>query len=75
MVQVTEAIFSRGVLKPVERLRLRDGQRVRLIIQVLDEGQNVDRAAALNALRAGISSMAFSSTGQLPTRDELHDRS
>jgi predicted DNA-binding antitoxin AbrB/MazE fold protein len=75
MVQVTEAIFSRGVLKPVERLRLRDGQRVRLIIEVLDEGQNEDRAAALNALRAGISSMAFSSAGQLPARDELHDRS
>jgi predicted DNA-binding antitoxin AbrB/MazE fold protein len=75
MVQVTEAIFSRGVLKPFERLRLRDGQRVRLIIEVLDEGRNEDRAAALNALRAGISSMAFSSTGQVPTRDELHDRS
>jgi predicted DNA-binding antitoxin AbrB/MazE fold protein len=75
MVQVTEAIFSRGVLKPVERLRLRDGQRVRLIIEPLDVRQNEDRAAALNAVRAGISSMAFSSAGQLPTRDELHDRS
>jgi predicted DNA-binding antitoxin AbrB/MazE fold protein len=39
MVQVTEAIFSRGVLKPVERLRLRDGQRVRLIIEPLDVGR------------------------------------
>jgi predicted DNA-binding antitoxin AbrB/MazE fold protein len=75
MIQVTEAIYSRGVLKPVERLRLRDGERVRLIIEPLDVGQNEDRAAALHALRAGISSMAFSSTGQLPTRDELHDRS
>jgi hypothetical protein len=47
---------------------------VRLIIEPLDEGQNEDRVTALNALRAGIASMAFSSAGQLPTRDELHDR-
>jgi predicted DNA-binding antitoxin AbrB/MazE fold protein len=75
MVQVIQAVFSRGVLKPVEPLRLRDGQRVRLIIEPLDVGQNEDRAAALDTLRAGISSMAFSSAGHLPTRDELHDRS
>jgi predicted DNA-binding antitoxin AbrB/MazE fold protein len=74
MVRVTQAVFSKGVLRAVERLRLRDGQRVRLIIELLDEGQNEHRAAALNALRAGISSMAFSSAGQVPTRDELHDR-
>jgi predicted DNA-binding antitoxin AbrB/MazE fold protein len=75
MVQVTEAVFSQGVLKPVGELRLREQQRVRLIIEPVDGGQDVDRAAALSRLRAGIESMNFSSSGPLPSRDELHDRS
>jgi hypothetical protein len=33
------------------------------------------RRGALNRLRAGIASMNVSSSGALPTRDELHDRS
>jgi hypothetical protein len=48
---------------------------VRLIIEAVDGGQDADRAAALKRLRAGIASMRFSSSGPLPTRDELHDRS
>jgi len=56
-------------------LQLREQQRVRLIIEPIEPGQDSDRAAALNRLRAGIASMAFSSSGGLPTRDELHDRS
>jgi predicted DNA-binding antitoxin AbrB/MazE fold protein len=74
MVQVTEAVFSQGVLKPVDELHLREQQRVRLIIEPVDVGQDSDRAAALSRLRAGIASMNFSSSGPLPTRDELHDR-
>ena len=74
MVHVTEAVFSQGVLKPVDALRLREQQRVRLIIEPVDGGQDFDRAAALNLLRAGIASMSFSSSGPLPTRDQLHDR-
>jgi predicted DNA-binding antitoxin AbrB/MazE fold protein len=74
MVQVTEAVFSQGVLKPVDELHLREQQRVRLIIEPVDVGQDSDRAAALSRLRAGIASMSFSSSGSLPTRDELHDR-
>lgn len=74
MVKVTEAIFSQGVLKPVDELELREQQRVRLIIETLDVRHDSDRAAALSRLRAGIASMSFSSSGPLPTRDELHDR-
>ena len=74
MVQVTEAVFSQGVLKPVGELQLREQQRVRLIIEPVDAGQEFDRTAALNRLRAGIASMRFSSSGPLPARDELHDR-
>jgi len=75
MVQITEAVFSQGVLKPVDELQLREEQRVRLIIEPVDAAQDLDRTAALNRLRAGIASMAFSSSGRLPARDELHDRS
>lgn len=75
MVKVTEAIFSQGVLKPVDELELREQQRVRLIIETVDVTHDPDRAAALSRLRAGIESMTFSSSGPLPSRDELHDRS
>jgi predicted DNA-binding antitoxin AbrB/MazE fold protein len=75
MVKVTEAIFSEGVLKPVDELQLREKQRVRLIIEPVDGGGDSDRTAALDRLRAGIASMSFSSSGALPTRDELHHRS
>jgi hypothetical protein len=74
MVHVTEAVFSQGVLRPVDELGLREQQRVRLIIEPVDAGQDVDRTAALMRLRAGIASMSFSSSGPLPARDELHDR-
>jgi predicted DNA-binding antitoxin AbrB/MazE fold protein len=75
MVRVTEAIFSQGVLKPVDELQLREQQRVSLIIETVDVRHDPDRAAALGRLRAGIDSMGFSSSGSLPSRDELHDRS
>jgi predicted DNA-binding antitoxin AbrB/MazE fold protein len=75
MVQVTEAVFSEGVLKPVSELQLREQQRVRLIIEPVDAAQEFDRTAALTRLLAGIASMSFSSSGPLPARDELHDRS
>jgi len=75
MVQVTEAIFSQGVLKPVDELQLREKQRVRLIIEPVEVGGDSDRTVALNRLRAGIASMSFTSSGALPTRDELHDHS
>ena len=73
MTQITEAIYTHGVLKPTAELDLREQQRVRVIVETLDE-QGEDRAAALDRLRAGIASMQFCSNGQLPTRAELHDR-
>lgn len=75
MTQVTEAIYSDGVLRPLEQLTLREAQRVRLIVEPLDEPDRADRSAALKRLLTGIESMRFFSTGRLPTRDELHDRS
>jgi predicted DNA-binding antitoxin AbrB/MazE fold protein len=75
MTQVTEAIFTNGVLKPKEELALRESQRVRLIVEPLDDDTaRGDRSAALRRLRAGIEGMKFFSREPLPSRDELHDR-
>ena len=73
MPQRTEAVYSDGVLKPTRALSLRDQQRVRLLVEPIDEGAG-DRHAALVRLRAGIARMQFFSKGPLPTREELHDR-
>jgi predicted DNA-binding antitoxin AbrB/MazE fold protein len=75
MAQFTEAIYTNGIFKPKERLALRESQRVRLIVDELDDDALAsDRTAALQRLRAGIEAMSFFSRDRLPSRDELHDR-
>lgn len=74
MMKVVEAIYSHGVLEPLEALELPDKQRVRLIVQSIDGTAEPDREAAMRRLREGIASMNFRSTGPFPTRDELHER-
>jgi predicted DNA-binding antitoxin AbrB/MazE fold protein len=73
MTKRTEAVYSNGVLRPVEDLGLTEGQRVRLTVeQLVDDAEY--RAAAMNNLRAAVTEMGFRSSGPLPTRDELHER-
>jgi len=75
MTQFTEAVYTNGVLKPSEGLVLRESQRVRLIVEALDDDANrAERPAALRRLMAGIEGMSFFSGDRLPSRDELHDR-
>ena len=74
MTQVTEAVYSDGVLRPEGRLSLRDKERVRLIIQSLESPQVNDRVRAIENLRAGVGRSTFRSSGPYPTRDELHER-
>ena len=75
MAQLIEAVYTNGVLKPKEELGLREAQRVRLIVEPLDDdADRGDRPAALERLLAGIEGMKFFSSGRLPSRDELHDR-
>lgn len=74
MARVTEAIYTNGILKPTEDLALREAQRVRLIVEPLDDAGHEDRSAALERLLAGIEGMRFFSRGRLPARDGLHDR-
>lgn len=73
MAQFTEAIYSDGVLKPTDHLNLHEHQRVRVIVEPI-ENNVADRDAAVARLKAGIASMQFFSNGPLPTREDLHDR-
>jgi len=73
MTQIIEAIYTHGVLKPTGELDLREDQRVRVIVELLDESRE-DRAAALARLKAGIASMRFFSAGRLSSREERHER-
>jgi predicted DNA-binding antitoxin AbrB/MazE fold protein len=74
MTQFTEAVYTNGVLKPKRELVLREAQRVRLIVEPLEDANPAERPAALRRLLAGIEGMRFLSRGRLPSRDELHDR-
>ncbi len=71
--QVTDAIYSGGVLKPLGSVSLNEAERVRLIIERTEQPV-ADREVALERLRAGIGQMRFYLSGPLPSRDELHDR-
>jgi predicted DNA-binding antitoxin AbrB/MazE fold protein len=73
MTKITEAVYVHGVFEPVGELGFRERQRVRLIVETLDDS-SLDRETALAQLKAGIASMQFSSNGRLPTREELHER-
>jgi predicted DNA-binding antitoxin AbrB/MazE fold protein len=73
MTQKVEAVYTDGILKPTRELSLKDKQRVRLTVETIDEPAG-DRDAAIARLKAGIASMRFFSEGQLPSREELHDR-
>jgi len=72
MTQTIEAIYADGVLKPTAELPLRDNQRVRLIVETIDEPRT-DREAAVARLKAGIASMRFFSEEPLPSREELEE--
>ena len=75
MTQFTEAVYTNGVLKPKQELVLCEAQRVRLIVEALDDDvDGGDRSAALQRLLAGIKGMKFFSRERLSSRDELHDR-
>jgi predicted DNA-binding antitoxin AbrB/MazE fold protein len=72
--QVTEAIYTNGVLKPVDRINLREKERVRLTVERLEAAAAADRDTLLAKLRAGIERMNFRSRGPYPSREEIHDR-
>jgi hypothetical protein len=63
------------MVTPRDELALRESQRVRLIIEPIeDDTDRADRTAALIRLREGIERMKFFSGEPLPSRDELYGR-
>lgn len=74
MTQVTEATYDGGVLRPTRPLNLREHERVRIIVQQIEELTPERRAAAMARLRAGIASMGFRSEDAHPRRDARHER-
>jgi predicted DNA-binding antitoxin AbrB/MazE fold protein len=72
MAQITDATYANGVLKPDRPLDLSENQRVRVVVEALDD-QREDRAAALARLKCGIASMQVFSNGRMPSRDQLHE--
>jgi predicted DNA-binding antitoxin AbrB/MazE fold protein len=74
MTRVIEAIFSNGVLKPVEALDLPEQQRVRLMIEPINPEMQMDPEVAMKRLLERLEKSTFCYGGPLPTRDELHER-
>lgn len=73
MVRQIEAIFEKGVLRPVDPLSLRENQRVRIWIDTRDSGAPHDREQALFELIEGLKRSKLQLEGTLPTREDLHD--
>jgi predicted DNA-binding antitoxin AbrB/MazE fold protein len=71
--QVTDAIYSGGVLKPLGDVHLQESEHVRLTIERTQRSEQ-SRQLAVDRLRLGIAQMRFFLAGPPPVRDELHDR-
>ena len=84
MTKVVEAIYSHGVLEPLERLDLPEKQRVELTVRTIDGNTGAsppdfgrtqrERESALDELFAEIDRMDLHLSVRMPTRDELHER-
>lgn len=74
MTRTFEAIFTNGVLKPVEPLPLREQERVRVTVEDIQSTPATDRDAAIKRFQSGVAASKFRSTGPLPTREQPHDR-
>ena len=73
MTQIIEAVYANGVLKPATDLNLHEQQRVRVIVEPIEDSLG-DREAAVARLKAGIARLQFFSNGPLPPREDFHDR-
>jgi predicted DNA-binding antitoxin AbrB/MazE fold protein len=65
MMHIKEAAFTHGVLKPTVDLYLRDQQRVRVIVEPIEDGP-AHRDAVVARLKAGSRVCSPCRTGQCP---------
>lgn len=73
-VQIVEAVYENGVLRPQSGLRLSEHARVRITVELTDAPTRAERDAAMRRFEEGVRKMAFKSSGPYPSRDELHER-
>ena len=74
MTKIVEAIYTHGVLEPLESLELVEKQRVRVTIEPIDGKPAGDRTNAMKELMERLERSTFSHGGPYPTHDELHER-
>lgn len=68
-----EAVFTNGVLKPVEPVSLREQERVRVTVESV-QANGAARDAAVQRMIDGFDKMRLRTGGRMPSRDELHER-
>ncbi len=73
MNTVTDAIFTNGVLRPLQALPLREQERVRLTIESI-ERNGASTPEARSRMIEGFQRMRLRSNGTMPSRDQLHER-
>lgn len=73
MSQTVDAIYTQGVLKPLEALPLREQQQVRVTIETA-ESQPQNGREAVDRLIARLKRSSLSYGGPCPSREDLHDR-
>lgn len=74
MTKVIEAIYENGVLRPVEALELPEHERVKLTLELPHKQHNGERQAAFRRFQESVEQGSFHLRGELPTREELHER-
>lgn len=83
MTKVVEAIYSHGMLQPLEPLELPESQRVELTVRAVENGRNSmphlastkeEREQLLRQLFEEIDRDNLQLRIHMPTRDEMHER-
>jgi predicted DNA-binding antitoxin AbrB/MazE fold protein len=73
MTQSIEAIYTHGMLKPLEALPLQEQQHVRVTIETIDT-EPANGRDALNRLIERLQRSSLDFGGPTPSREELHER-
>lgn len=73
MTQTIDAIYTQGVLKPLQELPLREQEQVRLTIETAETAFQPE-PGALDRLIERLNSSTLSLGGKMPSREELHER-
>lgn len=73
VTRTTDAIFSNGVLRPLEPLPLREYERVRITVESVEQN-GAARSTGRQRLIRGFDQLRLRTDGNPPSREELHER-